>query len=124
MESQIQQALTYPSQAYAQSFFAKLPTDARFLQVTHQKFVPSSTIDSSTIEFCLDRYDAANCIMIQDTYCEVTCVIVQKDNVTLPLTTAKVSVVNNVLHSLFESVRLIINDVPIRLTTQHSFDNS
>ena len=97
MESQIQQSLTYPSQAYAQSFFAKYPIDARFLQVTHQKFVPTSSIDSSTIEFCLDRYDAANCIMIQDTYCEVTCVIVQKDNVTLPLKTAKISVVNKSL---------------------------
>ena len=37
----------------------------RFLQVTHQKFVPSSNIDGRTIEFLLDRYDAANVILIQ-----------------------------------------------------------
>lgn len=37
----------------------------RFLQVTHQKFVPSSNIDGRTIEFLLDRYDAANIILIQ-----------------------------------------------------------
>jgi hypothetical protein len=37
----------------------------RFLQVTHQKFVPSSNFDGRTIEFLLDRYDAANIILIQ-----------------------------------------------------------
>ena len=36
----------------------------RFLQVTHQKFVPTSNIDGRTIEFLLDRYDAANVILI------------------------------------------------------------
>jgi hypothetical protein len=34
--------------------------------------VPTSSIDGKTIEFNLDRYDAANVYVIQETYCEVT----------------------------------------------------
>lgn len=30
MEVQLAESLTYPSQSYAQSFFSRLPTDARF----------------------------------------------------------------------------------------------
>jgi len=40
---------------------------------------------------------------------EVQCAIVKKDG-TIPAATAKVGPVNNVLSSLFESVRLYIND--------------
>ena len=50
--------------------------------------------------------------MIQDTCVEVNCVIT-KENGGLPNTSAKVSTVNNLLHSMFESVRLTINDLPI-----------
>jgi hypothetical protein len=66
-------------------------------------------------EFNLDRYQAGNVYLIQDTQIEVTTVITKKDN-TLPLTTAKVGPINNVLHSLFSSVRLTINDVPITIS--------
>ena len=68
MESQLQESLTFPAQEYAKSFFHRYPTDQRFLQVTHQKFVPSSNIDGRTITFLLDRYDAANVILIQVKY--------------------------------------------------------
>ena len=86
------------------------------MQVTHQKFVPSSNIDGRTIEFLLDRYDAANVILIQDTFVEVTCVITKSDGVTLPDVGKKVAPINNIAHSLFESVRLTINDIPISLS--------
>ena len=71
MEAQLTEAGTFPSQVYAESFFAKFPTDARFLQCTYQKFVPTSSIDGKKIEFKLDRYDAANVYLIQDTNIEV-----------------------------------------------------
>ena len=115
MESQLSEAGTFPAQVYAESFFAKLPTDARFLQCTYQKFMPSSSIDGKTIEFNLDRYDAANVYLIQDTNLEVTVSIVKNDG-TLPAKEANVSVVNNFLHSMFESVRLTINDMPISVS--------
>ena len=58
MESQLFESLTFPVELYAQSFFRRMATDSRFLQVTHQKFSPTSNIDSKVIEFQLDRYDA------------------------------------------------------------------
>ena len=115
MESQLSEAGTFPAQVYAESFFAKLPTDARFLQCTYQKFMPSSSIDGKTIEFNLDRYDAANVYLIQDTNIEVTVSITKNDG-TLPADGVQVSVANNLLHSMFESVRLTINDMPISVS--------
>jgi hypothetical protein len=112
MESQLTEAGTFPAQIYAESFFAKIPTDARFLQCTYQKFNPTSSIDGKTIDFQLDRYDAANVYLIQDTTIEVTVLIKKKDG-SLPDKTKNVGPVNNFLHSIFESVRLIINDIPI-----------
>ena len=116
MESQLAEAGTFPAQLYAQSFFAKLPTDARFLQCTYQKFMPCSSIDGKTIEFNLDRYDAANVYLIQDTNIEVTVSILKNDG-TLPAAGQQVSVTNNLLHSMFESVRVTINDTKHILRT-------
>ena len=115
MESQLTEAATFPAQIYAESFFAKLPTDSRFLQCTFQKFMPSSSIDGKTIEFNLDRYDAANVYLIQDTNIEVTVSITKNDG-SLPETGKNVGTVNNLLHLLFESVRLTINDMPISVS--------
>ncbi len=78
--------------------------------------MPTSSIDGKTIEFNLDRYDAANVYLIQETYCEVTVQIVKSDGISLPDATKTVAPVNNILHSMFESVRLTINDVPITVS--------
>ena len=115
MEAQLAEAGTFPAQVYAESFFAKYPTDARFLQCTYQRIVPSSSIEGKTIEFNLDRYDAANVYLIQDTNIEVTVQITKNDG-SLPAKGTNVSVVNNLMHSLFESVRLTINDLPITVS--------
>jgi hypothetical protein len=115
MEAQIVESSTYPAGAYANSFFASLPTDSRFLKCTAQKVMPSSSIDGKTIEFNLERYQAGNVYLIQDTNIEVSVVIQKKDN-SLPDKTVTVGPVNNILHSLFESVRLTINDVPITIS--------
>ena len=57
------------------------------------------------LEFNLDRFQAGNIYLIQDTNIEVSVVILKKDN-SLPDKSAFVGPVNNLLHSLFESVRL------------------
>ena len=107
MESQLTEAGTFPAQVYAESFFSKVPTDARFLQSTYQKFSPKSNIDGKTIEFTLDRYDAANVYLIQDTNIEVT-VLIQKKDGSIPDKTKSVGPVNNLLHSMFErKVKLV-----------------
>jgi hypothetical protein len=113
MEAQLTESSTFPAQIYANSFFSSLPTDARFLQNTFQKIVPSSGINGKIIEFILPRFDAANVYQIQDTYVEVRILITKSDGITLPNKTDVVAPVNNVLHSLFEAVRLTINDIPI-----------
>ena len=115
MEAQLSEAGTFPAQVYAESFFAKYPTDARFLQCTYQRFVPSSSIEGKTIEFNLDRYDAANVYLIQDTNIEVTVQITKNDG-NLPAKGTLVGVTNNLMHTLFESVRLTINDLPITVS--------
>jgi hypothetical protein len=115
MEAQLTEPGTFPAQLYANSFFAKYPTDARFLQCTYHKFVTSSSLDSSSIEFCLDKFDAANIYLIQDTVCEVN-INILKANGSLPDPEARVAPVNNMLHSLFEGITLTINDTPVTVS--------
>ena len=47
---------------------------------------------------------------------EVTCLITKSDGVTVPDISKKVAPINNIAHSLFESVRLTINDIPISIS--------
>ena len=113
MEAQLNQAGTFAAQSYADSFFRQLPTDSRFLQVSYQKFPPTSSLDCENLTFMLNRFEAANVYQIQNTHIEIQIVIQQKKDGALPLKTAIVGPVNNILHSFFESVTLKINDQPI-----------
>ena len=113
MEAQLSQAGTYAAQNYADSFFRQLPTDSRFLQVSYQKFPPSTSIDAENISFVLNRFEAANVYQIQNTHLELQLVILKAKDNSLPDTNKNVSLVNNILHSTFKSVTLKINDQPI-----------
>lgn len=104
MEAQLSEALTFPVTSYSSSFFSKQPSDERFLQTTFQKFMPSGSIDAQTIEFCLERFDAGNIYLIQNSCVKVQCVIL-KANGELPDSDKYVGCANNILHSLFEVVR-------------------
>ena len=110
MESQVTESAVFPSQSYSSSFFTKFPTDSRFLQVTHQSFEPVRVIDGKDIEFNLNRYSAGNVIMIQDTTLNVRIKIVKADGVSLPNIAKFVAPRNNILHTLFSSVTLTINN--------------
>jgi hypothetical protein len=113
MEAQLSQAGTFAAQNYAESFFRQLPTDSRFLQVSFQKFPPNSSLESDTIQFVLNRFEAANVYQIQNTHIEIQIVIQKTKDNSLPDTAKKVAPVNNILHSMFESVSLRVNDQPI-----------
>jgi hypothetical protein len=115
MEAQLTEAGTFPAQLYANSFFAKLPTDARFLQCTYHKFSPASNLTGKTIVFNLEKFDASNIYLIQDTNLFVRFKIT-KANGEVPDAKKIVAPVNNVLHSLWSSVRLEINDIPITIS--------
>ena len=118
MESQLIDSGTVLSQEYSQSFFASVPTDQRFLEQTFHKVLPSSSLDAAEIEFNLERFESTNLYLIQDLYCECQLQIVKSDN-SLPDTGKTVGVVNNVLHSAFESVRLTINDCLISTSSKY-----
>src|SRR5574343_1549268 len=112
MEAQLTEPLTSTSQSYAASFFSSLPRDSRFLKCTFQKFSPTSSIEGKTITFSCQRYESPSVYNFNEACIEVTCSIV-KANGEVPDTSAEVSVVNNILHSLFKSVRIKINDFEI-----------
>jgi hypothetical protein len=118
MESQLYDSSTVPAQEFAESFFSRVPTDSRFLQTSFQKIMPNSSIDADIIEFNFERYSAANLYMIQDTYMEINLLITKSDG-SLPDKSKKVGLVNNILHSMFESVRLYINDTLISISPKH-----
>lgn len=100
---------TFNAQDYSQSFFSSVPSDGRFLCSSYQRFPPESNIDGKTIVFNLSRFQAANIYLIQDCVVEIVCKITKADG-TLPLKTALVAPVCNVLHSAFEAVRVYLND--------------
>lgn len=111
-ESQLYAAETYAAQNFAQSFVRSVPTDARFLQNTFQKYPPSTALDSDTLNFDLTRFEGANFYQIQKTCIGLTCKIT-KANGTLPDKEKNVWPVNHVLHSLFSIVRVYINEQSI-----------
>lgn len=108
-EAQLQPFGTVPAQDFARSFFRSPPTDARYIQCTYQKYTPSSSIDSDTIVFQLDKFESASIYEIQNACIKVRCKIT-KANGELPSVGAKVWPVNNILHSLFSIVRVKVNE--------------
>ena len=118
MEAQLVQPLSVPTQDYAESFFRQLPQDERFIQTSYQKFPPNSSISANKIEFLLSRFEAGNLYLLADACLEVSCAIV-KANGSVPDPNKTVGPVNNLLHSLFHSVRLVINDKPITTSESH-----
>ena len=116
MESQLNQAGTFAAQNYADSFFREVPTDSRFLQVTHQKFPPTTSLDVDTIEFGLNRFSAANIYQIQNACLSLQIVIQKTKDNSVPDKDKNVAFANNCLHSAFETVRLKINDQLITIS--------
>lgn len=105
--------MTYGADNFAKSFFAGSPVDSRFLSCNYQRFLPKTALDSRTVSFELARFESPSIYVIQDAVLEVRFAIVKSDNQTLPGKEDLVAPVNNVLHSLFESCRMFINETEI-----------
>lgn len=116
MEAQVNEANTFPAELYAQSFFARWPTDNRFLKTRYVRTDPVSTLDSSCVTFVMEKYKAGNVYMIQDACLYMRVRILTSKNA-LPAKAAKVAPVNNILHSMWQSCRLTINDVTLTTNT-------
>lgn len=109
---------TIPSKSLVEDLFLKLPSDARFYQVTNQKIVPSTGLDDNSTQVCfqLPPLDIPNVYFLQDTLIECNILITKSDGKTLPDKLNKVCFVNNALGSLFSNVSLSINDALVSTT--------
>ena len=59
MEAQLSSAATFGAQQYSDSFFYSPPTDSRYLQTSFIKVPPTTSVESKTIEFTLNRFQAS-----------------------------------------------------------------
>jgi hypothetical protein len=101
---------TFAVEKYSDSFFSKHATDRRFQLVEFHKFYPTNAIDGSpSINFFLPPWQGANLYMINDLLMEVTCKIVKADGSPI-VADRNVAPANNVMHSIFSSVRISLND--------------
>jgi hypothetical protein len=103
---------TYPAEPMIKSFFRKLPTDLRFIQTEYRQFNSQTGVDknSTNFSFVLNRLDAPYCYLLEDSLIKVNLVITKSDGITLPDADKTVAPINNVCGSLFEDVRMKIND--------------
>lgn len=103
---------TYPAEPIINSLFSKLPSDLRFINTEYRQFSTHTSVskNSSSFSFVLERLDAPYCYLLEDALIKVNLIITKKDGVTLPDTNKIVAPVNNVLGSLFEDMRMKIND--------------
>lgn len=109
MEAQLVEPLSFPAQNYAESFISKRPTDSRFLLNNYQKFMPLTNIEAETITFQCSRFESPSIYQIQKCLLEVR-ISITKANGEVPDTAKNVAVINNIGHSMWEAVRLYIND--------------
>ena len=103
---------TFPAEPLVKKLFHKLPCDLRFINCEYRQFntQTSTESNSSSFTFVLDRLDAPYCYLLEDALIKVNLIITKKDGVTLPDATKNVGPINNVLGSLFEDMRMKIND--------------
>ena len=103
---------TYPAEPIINSLFSKLPSDLRFINTEYRQFSTHTSVskNSSSFSFVLERLDAPYCYLLEDTLIKVNLIITKKDGVSLPDTDKIVAPVNNILGSLFDDMRMKIND--------------
>jgi len=121
MDAVEQESNTRFATNYVDSFFSKLPADARFNKIEYQKVVPITGLgkDVKKIDFLLEKRDAPMCYMVSDILIETCVTIVKKDGSSLPDITSIVAPVNNMLHSLFTSVSMQVGNQYITLTPEY-----
>jgi len=103
---------TYPAEPMIKGLFQKTPTDLRFINTEYRQFNSQTAIDKSSkqFSFVLARLDSTYCYLLEYCLIIVNLIITKKDGVTLPDTDKIIAPVNNVLGSLFEEMRIKIND--------------
>lgn len=103
---------TFDAQHYSDSQFADWPTDSRYENVDIQRFKPDSSIDDGSCVFTMKRQLSKNVYMVHECGLEVK-VMLKDESGNPPDVDARVAPVNNVLHSLFSSVQVQLEDVHV-----------
>ena len=103
---------TFPAEPLVKNLFHKLPCDLRFINNEYRQFNAQTSTESNSqsFTFILDRLDAPYCYLLEDALMKVNLIITKKDGLTLPDIDKNVGPINNVLGSLFEDMRMKIND--------------
>ena len=109
---------TWDSQSLADSFFKSWPTDSRFEKVDYLRIKPTSSISDGSAVFNISRQFGGRCIQLSD--CVVEAVVRLKNADNTPIGILEMyGPVNNVLHSLFSSVRVTLNNMPVNNSPEH-----
>lgn len=121
MDTNILEKGTRPAQNYLDSFFASLPTDLRIVRSELSQFGPFSAIDinSRQIVFQLRPLDSHFCYDLSDTLIKCTVGIRKADGKSIPEKAQVVGPCNNACLSLFKSMTMYINDIPITTNPDH-----
>ena len=89
-------------------FFDKLPTDLRFEKIVMESFKPVGNFNNDSLSFNLPKLQANQMYRLHEALLHVNVRLADKDSVTPPHG-SQVSVVNNVLYSLFNEVEITLN---------------
>ena len=122
MEAVEKEIKTQGSYSYLDSYFTKLPNDARFNKIEYVKVLPVSTLaeNSKQYDFVLERKQSPHCYLIGEILIEVHVTIVKKTSTpTLPDAAKYVAPVNSCLHSLFKSCVVKISGQQISNTPDY-----
>ncbi len=96
---------------WSKTFFQSRPTDSRYESVKYQSFYPVSTLtNASNITFVMPRFSGPNCYLPHDMLLEVEVVLTDEDGKTVVPASKQVAPINNILHSLFRTCRVYLND--------------
>jgi hypothetical protein len=103
------------SQNFVKGFFNALPCDGTKSNTEYARVIPATGFkgDTSSINFVLAEVEPPFCYDLAKTLIQVKIKIVDATTERLPLKSASVAGINNMLHSLFSSCKVKLNDTPI-----------
>lgn len=104
---------------YAESFFFKKNVDLRFVKSEFMSFSPSGDCSNDlNISFILPRRSGSEIYHLDKLLMEVCVKLVDSDNKP-PENNTDIGPVNNIIHSIFAQVELLLNNIPVNRSSAH-----
>ena len=104
---------TFDAESYSDSQFAKWPTDSRFDNVEMRRFKADSKIDEGVAQFSCMRELGRNYYMMHQASLEAKLKMTKANGDVLVKDTDNVGPANNILHTLFDSVTVTLEEVAV-----------